>query len=61
MHISTHIPQINALFWVAAYRSLADPYVILSHHTALVTQKIRRIENHIANARIDPDSKQQDS
>jgi len=23
MHISTHIPQINALLWVAAYRSLA--------------------------------------
>jgi len=38
MHISSHIPQINALFWVAAYRSLAEPYVIVSHHTAPVIQ-----------------------
>jgi hypothetical protein len=35
---------------------LTEPYVILSHRTALVTQKIKRIENHIASEQITPDS-----
>ena len=31
-------------------KPLTEPYVIVSHHTALVVRKVMLLENHAANA-----------